>query len=153
MVNPSRKDYFDFVFSVVITAFTILLALGQIVFLAIGLTIGIADWGSEGILVLGFGAFGPVIAITLSLTLFAAWRYWSFDSEGVTNGNLFRKRRLTFRETEHVETKTVVIGGKPFVTAQENLCFVKGRKTVMIPIYCLAKEELEWLKQRVLNKR
>ena len=151
---PTRKkDYFDFIFSVTITVFTTLLVLGQIVFLGIGLTFGIADWDVQGILAIGFGAFGVVIGIALSMTLFAAWRYWSFDSEGVTNGNLFHKRRFAFSEIELVETKIIIIGSKPFVTAQENLCFTKDRKTITIPTYRLSMEELEWLKQQVSFKK
>ena len=153
MANYStKKDYFDFIFSVVVTVFTIFLIVGQITFLTIGLTIGIANWNTEEILAMGLGVFGTAITMALFLTLFAAWRYWSFDSEGVTNGNLFYKRRFAFREIESVETKTIIIGAKPFVTAQENLCFTKGRKMVSIPTYCLSKEEIEWLRQQVSIK-
>ena len=143
-----KKGYFDIIFSWFITVFTALLIIGQIVFLTISLTIGIADWGVEGALAIGFGAFGLAIAIALSLTLFGAWRYWAFDEDGVTNGNLFHKRKLLFAETESIETKTIVIGTKPFTIAQENICFSSGKKTVTIPIYCLSQEELEWLKSK-----
>jgi|GEM_PF-4321185 len=152
MANYLRKGFFDLIFSVTITLFTALLIIGQIVFLVIGLTVGIADWGVEGALGIGFGAFGMAIMIALPLTLFGAWRYWAFDADGVTNGNLFCKRRILFGEVESAEIKIVAIGSKPFVIPQESLCFQKGKKCVTIPTYCLSKEELEWLKHYVSIK-
>ena len=149
MDSISRKDYFDFIFSVVITAFTALLVAGQIVFLSFGLTVGIADWGIEGALEIGVGLFGFVIAISLSLTLFGAWRYWSIDSDGITNGGIFWRRKILFAEVDRFEIKTIVIGAKPFITAQENICFYKGKNMVTIPAFCISEEEMDWIEKRV----
>ena len=123
MTNP-RRDYFDIIFSVVITSFTVILLVGQMVYISIGLTIGIADWGLEGVLVIGLGIFGPMIVGGMALTLFAAWKYWRVDDDGIANGNLFHETKLMFKEIESLEVKIVVIGAKPFVTAQEELCFI-----------------------------
>lgn len=148
MNKPERKDYFDFIFSISITVFTALSIVGQITFLTIGLTVGIADWGTDGVLAIGFVAFGLAITIGLLLTLFAAWKYWSFDSNGVINGNLFWKRRILFSEMDFVEVKVIVIGALPFIASQENICFYKGKTVVTIPTYCLSAEEMEWIKQQ-----
>ena len=151
MINPKRKDYFDYIFSIVITSFTILLIVGQIIFIVIGLTIGIADWGLDGVLAIGLGVFGTCITVSLILTLFGAWRYWSFDSKGIANGNLFFKRRILFTEVESIEIKTITVTGKPFIITQENICFHHGKKMVTIPTYCLSKEEIEWLMKEASN--
>lgn len=153
MTNYSKKDYFDFIFSAAITTFTILLVIGQIVFLALGLAIGIADWGIEGVLAIGFGAFGPIVLVALYLTLFSSWEYWAFDSESVTNGNLFHKRTILFSDTEYIETKRIAISSRPFTISQENLCFHAGKNVVTIPVYCLSQEELKWLSQQVPSKK
>ncbi|MCR5349094.1 MAG: hypothetical protein K6E59_05780 [Bacilli bacterium] len=129
-----------------------LLFIGQILFLSLGLTIGIADWGLDGILIIGFGVFGFTIALDLILVLFYAWRYWEFDLEGVTNGNLFSKKKILFNPIEYAEIKAIVIGSKPFISAQENICFYQGKKVVTIPTFCLPREELEWFKQKVAFK-
>lgn len=152
MGNYHKKGFFDFVFSVIITLFTIVLIVGQIIFLAVGLTIGIADWGVEGALAIGFGAFGPAVVIASSLTLFGAWRYWAYDTYGVTNGNLFFKRRFLFCNIDSIEIKTIAIGAKPFTIAQEDICFHIANKTVSVPTYCLSSEELEWLKNQCKPK-
>ena len=149
MDSVSRKDYFDFIFSVVITAFTVLLAVGQVVFLSIGLSVGIADWGVEGALEIGVGLFGSLIAISLCLTLFGAWRYWSIDAEGVSNGGVFWKRRILFAEVDRFETKRIVVGAKPFITTQENICFYKGKRMVTIPAFCISEEEMDWIRKQI----
>lgn len=151
MDSISRKDYFDFIFSVVITAFTALLVAGQIVILSFGFTVGISDWGTEGTLAIGVGLFGFVIAISLSLTLFGAWRYWSIDSDGVTNGGIFWKRKILFAEVDRFEIKDIVIGAKPFITTQENICFYKGKNMVTIPAFCISKEEMDWIGKQIKN--
>lgn len=150
MSNP-RRDYFDIIFSVVITSFTVILLVGQMAYISIGLTVGIADWGLEGVLVIGLGIFGPMIVGGMALTLFAAWKYWRVDDDGIANGNLFHETKLMFKEIESLEVKIVVIGAKPFVTAQEELCFKKGKKMVMIPAFQLSETEKEWLRQQIRN--
>ncbi len=72
-MSKPRRDYFDIIFSVVITSFTVILLVGQMAYISIGLTVGIADWGLEGVLVIGLGIFGPMIVGSMALTLFAAY--------------------------------------------------------------------------------
>lgn len=152
-MSDKNKNYFDVIAYIFITIFTIVSVVGLIVFLSVGLTIGIPNIENEEIVPFGMGMFMPVIAISLPTTLFLAWRYWRFDEDGVSNGNLFRERKFSFKEIDRVEIKIQAVSGRPFVISQEQLCFYKGKKMVAIPTFCLTEEEKEWLINQVNNKR
>lgn len=153
MDNKNQKTYFDIIFSITTVVFTSLLVIGQIVFLCFGLGGYIFGWGKDEILILGIGAFSPIICLCLILLLFFCWKYWLYDDEGVTNGNLFFKRKILYSNIDLIEIKTIAIGAKPFIAAQKNICFYQGKKVVTIPIFCLSENEIEWLKKQANKKQ
>ncbi len=128
---------------------TILVAIGQVIFLSIGLTFGIADWDLKEILEIGVGVFGFIILVSILLILFGATRYWSFDDKGISNGNIFIKKTFLYEEIDSFEEKYVAIGAKPFVAIQKNWCFYKDKRCVTIPCEHLKNSELEWIKSRL----
>lgn len=128
---------------------TSLLFIGQIVFLTIGFTKGIGDWELEGIYAIGLGVFGFLILDSFLLICFGASRYWSYDDSGITNGNIFAKKTILFKDVDFFEEKYIVIGSKPFVVTQKNVCFYKKKKCVSIPCECLDDEEIEWIKSKI----
>lgn len=148
-MNKFRKNYFDYLFSLFVTGITLLSLTGQIVFLSIGLTVGIADWGTDGVLIFGFGGLSLPVLLGALLTVFAGWRYWHYDNEGIANGGLLWERKFSYKEIESIDVKEVAISALPFIVWQEEMCFYKGKKNVMIPTCYLSEEETKWLREQV----
>ena len=146
MRNIGEKIYFDIIFSIGISIIIGLVLTGQIVFLILGLTFGISDWGVEGVLLMGFVPFGLVILDLLMLFFLCAFSYYQVDEDGVTNGYIFFKRKIKFRESDRWEVRPEGFATLLGMQTQDCFCLYKGRKYVKIPVYGLEKEEIEWLK-------
>ena len=146
-----KRGLFDFLFSILATFFVFALFFGQIIFLVIGFTIGIFDWGIDGVLCIGFGAFCPLILIVFLLMLFGGWRYWEFDENGVCNGNLILKKRLLFSEIERYEIKSTATSYnlKGHLVQIECIVFYKNNRNIKIPLWGLTSDELSFLKSKV----
>ena len=65
----SKRGLFDFLFSLMVTFFAFISFFGLLIFLVIGLTIGIFDWGVDEILCMVFAVFLPVNVISFLMML------------------------------------------------------------------------------------
>jgi len=148
MRNIGEKIYFDIIFSVGMCIIIGLTFIGQVVFITLGLIFGIADWGIEGVFAIGFGIFGLFIGNLLILFFLCAFSYYKVDEDGVTNGNIFGKRKIKFCESDRWDVRREGFASLLGLYVQDCFCLHKGRKLVKIPIYGLEKEEIEWLKAK-----
>lgn len=149
-----KKGFFDFLFSLTVTFFAFISFLGLLIFLVIGFTIGIFDWGVDEILCMVFAVFLPANVISFLMMFLAGWRYWSFDQNAVYNGNLILKKKLLFSEVERYEIKNVCVSYnlKGFSAQTECILFYEGKHILKIPLWSLSIDELEYLKAKVKNK-
>ena len=149
MDNHFRKDYFNFGTSIAFAALTIIFIIGQILFITLMFIFLDNSFGVKGNLVFGFGVFGMLIFLLLIGDLFICWKYWIYDEDGITNGNLFVKRKILFSEMDYYEIKLSDTGSK---FLHKCICFYKGKKMVSVRIDFLSEEELQWLKSKTKPK-
>lgn len=149
MDNHFRKDYFDYTTSIVFAVLTVLFIIGQIICTTLMLIFPNKYFGVEGALAIGLGVFGMLISLLLLGDFFACWKYWIYDENGITNGNLFVKRKILFAEVDYYEIKLSDTGSK---FLHECICFYKGKNMVSVPMFCLSEEELQWLKSKAKPK-
>lgn len=147
MERMYKKHYLSLSFSIIVTAFNALELTLQLIFLIIGVTIGIPNWTTEMILFISLLLFVFVFLPILSLTLFEAWRYWSFDEEGVINGWLLYKKRINYSEVEKITSKHFFVGS-PRPMWQEKICFKNKKRMISIPKCDLSKDEIDFFKEK-----
>lgn len=155
MNNIGYKHYFDILFLIINSSLAILVFLGQIVFVTLGLIYGISDWGIEGVLAVGLGVFGLFLLICILLVLFGGLNYWRVDDDGVANGGAFKETKILFNEAESyiIDYGYLASAGGNGVHTTPCFRLIKGKKNVIIPLYCLSAQDLEWLQSKIYESK
>lgn len=151
MDKINKKYYFNFPFLIFFCIIAVLGFIGMIVFILFGIFKGIADWEIEGVLIFGFVVFGSFVLLCVLLVLVGGLYYWRIDDDGIVNGRAFWKIKINFDSADSysIDRGYLPSIGCSGVYTTECFHLIKGKKKVIVPLYCLTQRDIEWLESKV----